>query len=243
MAGMKKLNVAAIFVAALAATTLAEFSMDLENLQDEALPEEVPMEAKSVDLMPEDGPAPLSEDMLERTGGNSSSTTTVAPNDGCKDIYPDATRCQGWARAGYCSNRRYSSWMKLYCRKSCNNCKSCFDNNSYCSSYRRNGYCTRPSNFAYYQAYCAVSCGTCKVDPANCDDNFSSAICTKLNRWCTTKFVKNNCRKTCKACAQCSDSQYSTVCSTFKSAGYCTNNSTATRQLMTSNCRRTCELC
>lgn len=237
---MKKLHVAAIFVAALAATTLA-FSTDL----DEALAEQLPMEAENFELMPEDGPAPLSEDMLERAEGNE--TTTVAPvvDNGCKDVYPAANRCPGWARSGYCTSSSYSTWMKLYCRNSCNNCKSCFDQTSSCSSTAQRGYCNRPSNFGYYNAYCPVSCGICKLNSANCADILSSDMCGKLKNYCHYTFMKNNCRKYCnsisKSCSQCADTQSSGICNVFKSAGYCTNSST--RTLMMSNCRRTCEFC
>jgi len=247
MLSMKNYHqVAAILAFAMVASTLA-FSLDFMQDDDiaEKLSDDLELMELEIDseLRPENGPEPLTEEMLERIQLQDGDQTTVDNTGNCTDVYPDANRCPGWARAGYCTNRSYTSWMKMYCVKSCNGCSSCFDRTTSCSRYAQAGYCARPGSFAYYSGICPISCKMCTANPANCADIYPSAICSRLTRYCGNTWVQNTCRNTCKACTACRDSQISTVCNTFKSAGYCNSTLTCTKQAMMSNCRRTCGFC
>ncbi|XP_078337797.1 zinc metalloproteinase nas-13-like [Crassostrea virginica] len=90
------------------------------------------------------------------TTGSTVTTTTGTCNN--RHRY-----CGFWARFGFCTR---SSFMKLYCRQSCNLCNAenrCEDYGNHCSYLRRQGLCTSRWARNYMRANCAATCQFCQA--------------------------------------------------------------------------------
>ncbi|GFR92648.1 metalloendopeptidase [Elysia marginata] len=111
------------------------------------------------------------------TGGGRKTTTTttttrspiVTTRASCRNMN---SRCQLWAREGYC---RRNAYMQMYCKPACNLCQTkpeekCMDEKEYCDFWRSKGYC-KGQYAAYMKDNCMKSCGYCRVSYADDGQN------------------------------------------------------------------------
>ncbi|KAK6960977.1 zinc metalloproteinase nas-13 [Biomphalaria glabrata] len=89
-------------------------------------------------------------------------TRATSPAPTCSDMN---TRCQSWAKAGYCNR---ISYISMYCRASCGNCQTstrptpvCKDASDKCAGYKKQGYCTAGIYKTYVRSMCPLTCKTC----------------------------------------------------------------------------------
>ncbi|KAK3083946.1 hypothetical protein FSP39_005797 [Pinctada imbricata] len=86
--------------------------------------------------------------------------TTKAMNDTCMDTN---VNCRYWANRGYCTVRRYKSYMTMNCKESCSVCggeEECSDMLPFCSIWKNIGACDM-SYLSYIRKNCEQSCGVC----------------------------------------------------------------------------------
>lgn len=106
---------------------------------------------------------PIQECSGTSTGGKVVTTTrrpvgtTRSP---CRNMN---SRCELWAREGYCSS---SAYMHMYCKPACNLCKTepeeqCMDDNQNCPNWKMRGFC-QGRYAAYMRNNCMMSCGFCR---------------------------------------------------------------------------------
>jgi len=244
MPGNDRFHLGAICLAAMMIIQASAIGFNLDFLENNEIAEEF-SDDEVIGLRPQDGPDPGPEN-LEGHAETDSMTTSAPAGCGCNDTYPAANRCPYWANQGNCNSTSYGTWMKQYCRCSCNACKPCYDTNSYCSTYVQRNYCTLPNTFAYYgSVLCPASCGMCEADATECEDRYpQDSLCpTWSQRYCNHNYVNKNCRKSCKQCNVCADKQSSTFCKGFIASGHCNSTVASVQESMMANCRKTCNLC
>jgi len=97
------------------------------------------------------------------TSATTYATTTVSPSGSCTDLFTGDDQCSYWASTDEysCTSERDGSWMKTYCRASCNECDNCADTSTSCSRRQRRGECERPSRVMAMMRMCAETCGYC----------------------------------------------------------------------------------
>jgi len=98
---------------------------------------------------------------------STTTTSTVRPANSCTDVY--GSHCSSWTSSGYCAtSSRYHTFMKYYCRKSCDTqIQSCSDacadySASYCAAVK--SYCGDDISTYYGRttaALCRATCGMC----------------------------------------------------------------------------------
>merc|ERR1712121_290157 len=78
---------------------------------------------------------------------------------GCED---KEKLCPEWAKVGLCTNSKYERYMKVYCKKSCNQCGiTCKDLKRECSFWGAQGLCKQQQFMAIMKRDCPKTCNAC----------------------------------------------------------------------------------
>lgn len=122
--------------------------------------------------------------------------------------------CFGWSRLGYCFADHRESFMREYCKRSCNLCSSmspdhttekCLDNDIMCEELKGRGYCEQADKKKYMAFHCKRTCKLCNRKeemPAPCKDKHKSCNAWAARGDCHVRalYMMKYCKRACNLC-------------------------------------------